>query len=130
MGFRSCSLNAFVFMFSSDTLVLTGNSLSGPIPASIGELTNLKRKLSLSWNLLSGSIPASVGNLVGLAELWMYQNRVSHTKRSYRYQYEPKCQCILKTSLTISLSLLHSALRLHSQSSHPIDKSRTPLALW
>ena len=105
---QSYSLNAFVFVFPSDTLELTGNYLTGPIPASIGQLTNLKRKLSLSWNLLSGSIPASIGNLVGLVELWMYQNRVRLTKRCYRYQDEPECKYIYTHTYIYLASLTHS----------------------
>lgn len=105
----------FLFVFPSDTLVLTGNLLAGPIPASIGQLTNLESKLGLSWNLLSGAIPASIGDLVGLVELWMYQNKVCHAMRCYRYNYLSECQYLNLTSFAISPCIIfHSAHRPHS----------------
>ncbi|HET7117907.1 MAG TPA: T9SS type A sorting domain-containing protein, partial [Hanamia sp.] len=57
-------------------LQLFGNKLSDTIPASIGNLTRL-RLLNLNNNQLRGSIPASIGNLSNLQELELYQNLLS-----------------------------------------------------
>ena len=54
-------------------LELSGNLLSGTIPASIGELTALEN-LDLSWNDISGSIPEEIGSLVNLVELNLEYN--------------------------------------------------------
>ena len=59
-----------------ETLGLSGNQLSGSIPASIGNLTNLET-LGLSGNQLSGSIPASIGNLSKLGVLSLSTNQLS-----------------------------------------------------
>ncbi|CAA6660884.1 unnamed protein product [Spirodela intermedia] len=47
---------------------MDGNLLTGGIPASIGELGNLK-ELSLEENMLSGEIPPSLGGLSNLSKL-------------------------------------------------------------
>ena len=47
---------------------LSSNQLSGPIPASLGTMTNLGF-LHLNNNALTGSIPPSLGNLTSLKEL-------------------------------------------------------------
>ena len=47
------------------TLSLRNNQLSGPIPAWLGDLTDLQ-ELSLSSNQLTGEIPATLGNLTKL----------------------------------------------------------------
>ncbi len=44
------------------------NNLNGTLPASLGQLKNLK-KLELSFNSISGSIPAELGNLEQLEVL-------------------------------------------------------------
>ena len=49
-------------------LNLGGQELSGPIPAEIGNLTNLET-LMLNDNNLSGNIPSSIGNLTQLKVL-------------------------------------------------------------
>ena len=56
-------------------LYLWGNELSGPIPDLSG-LTALKH-LSLSENLLTGEIPASLGNLTNLSTLYLRDNELS-----------------------------------------------------
>ena len=57
-------------------LVLTGNALSGPIPSSLGELSKL-RDLSLRVNALSGPIPSSLGRLSSLEFLSLNDNVLS-----------------------------------------------------
>ena len=55
---------------------LSSNSLSGSIPAELGNLTNLQL-LYLSYNSLSGSIPAELGNLTNLRNLYLLSNSLS-----------------------------------------------------
>ena len=50
------------------TLYLSYNTLTGPIPSSLGGLTNLE-ELSLDSNNLTGPIPAELGNLANLTTL-------------------------------------------------------------
>ena len=57
-------------------LSLTGNGLSGPIPASLGNLSNLLW-LNLRGNELSGPIPSSLGNLSNLIGLMLDRNALS-----------------------------------------------------
>ena len=57
-------------------LALGGNSLSGPIPAALGRLSNLEW-LSLSNNELSGPIPAWLGTLSDLEFLYLFGNALT-----------------------------------------------------
>ena len=57
-------------------LDLSENALSGSLPASLGNLTNLQ-ELDLSENALSGSLPASLGNLTNLQRLSFFRNQFS-----------------------------------------------------
>ena len=57
-------------------LYLGGNELAGPVPASLGTLTNL-RHLDLSWNDLSGSIPGELGRLASLEVLYLDRNELT-----------------------------------------------------
>ena len=57
-------------------LHLSGNELSGVIPAELGNLTNLQ-SLHLSGNELSGVIPAELGNLTNLQSLHLWSNELS-----------------------------------------------------
>ena len=59
-------------------LQLSDNRLSGTLPASLGNLTNL-RELTLFINQLSGTLPASLGNLTNLQLLYLNNNRFSGT---------------------------------------------------
>ena len=57
-------------------LSLEANSLTGPIPAALGNLTNLE-SLVISNNALSGALPPELGNLENLTTLWIHLNRLS-----------------------------------------------------
>ncbi len=57
-------------------LNLRSNSLSGSIPAALGDLTNLEF-LGLNDNSLSGSIPAALGDLTNLEKLYLNENSLS-----------------------------------------------------
>ena len=59
-------------------LNLGGNQLSGPIPSSIGNLSNLQQ-LILPTNQLSGTIPSSLSNLSNLQLLNFSTNQLSGT---------------------------------------------------
>ncbi len=58
--------------------MLGSNQLSGPIPASLGNLTQLNI-LSLSSNQLSGAIPVALGNLTYLRQVQLSSNQLSGT---------------------------------------------------
>ncbi len=55
-----------------------GNNLAGPLPATIGDLTNLT-ELDLTSNRLSGPLPKEIGNLTNLAFLYLLNNRLNGT---------------------------------------------------
>jgi Leucine-rich repeat (LRR) protein len=57
-------------------LKFPNSNLSGTLPASIGQLANL-RYLDLSGNKLSGAIPAEIGNLTQLEYLDLSNNKFS-----------------------------------------------------
>ncbi|WCJ39083.1 disease resistance family protein / LRR family protein [Euphorbia peplus] len=57
------------------TFNIFGNSISGPIPSSFGELTLLSY-LDLANNSLNGSLPVSFGNLKLLKEVHMSNNKM------------------------------------------------------
>ena len=54
-------------------LVIHDNALTGPIPEELGNLSRL-RGLFLHRNQLMGSIPDSLGNLIALESLWLQDN--------------------------------------------------------
>ena len=58
------------------SLRLYDNDLTGSIPAELGGLTNLTR-LSLDGNGLTGSIPVELGGLTNLTVLYLYDNDLS-----------------------------------------------------
>jgi PKD repeat protein len=59
-----------------EELALDGNQLSGAIPPELGNLSNL-RVAQLAWNQLDGAIPAELANLGNLEVLWLTYNRLS-----------------------------------------------------
>ena len=59
-----------------ETLFLSGNELSGSIPAALAQLTNLQG-LDLGSNELSGSIPVELAQLTNLETLWLGSNELS-----------------------------------------------------
>ena len=58
------------------TLALGGNSLSGPIPAALGRLAYLEW-LSLTNNELTGPVPAWMGSLSNLESLFLFGNALT-----------------------------------------------------
>lgn len=60
----------------TDSINLGNTGISGPIPSSIGYLTNLKY-LYLHDNNLSGPIPPEICNLEQLTHLYLYENNLS-----------------------------------------------------
>jgi hypothetical protein len=59
-------------------LLLSNNSLTGTIPAELGNLTNLTH-LHLYTNSLTGTIPAELGNMTSLNYLWLQSNSLTGT---------------------------------------------------
>ena len=57
-------------------LWLSGNEFSGALPSSLGDLTNLQTLL-LNGNEFSGALPSSLGNLTRLQTLWLASNNFS-----------------------------------------------------
>lgn len=57
-------------------LSLLFNNIKGSLPASIGDLKNL-RVLELSFNMISGPLPETLGNLVNLEVLAFNGNNIS-----------------------------------------------------
>ena len=58
---------------SVTSIALSGLSLTGTIPSSIGSLTSLTT-LDLSSNLLASTIPSSFSNLISLSSLYLDYN--------------------------------------------------------
>ena len=58
------------------SLYLSYNALSGPIPPEFGDLDRLER-LDLTTNRLSGSLPVELGKLSELQDLSLHANRLS-----------------------------------------------------
>ena len=58
-----------------ERISLTSNSLAGPIPAELGNLSNLT-SLSLFANKLTGTIPSEFVNLTALDYFYVYDNHL------------------------------------------------------
>ncbi|KAG0556393.1 hypothetical protein KC19_11G050500 [Ceratodon purpureus] len=58
------------------SLSLRRSTLSGPIPAALGSLSNLTQ-IMLAQNKFSGTLPPSLGNLTSLTTLGLYENRLT-----------------------------------------------------
>jgi len=81
MNMRGELPNEFGDLTAVRDLFISGNTgangdLHGPIPESIGKLTNLQQ-ISLARNNLSGAIPKSFGDLVNLFHLNLDQNKLA-----------------------------------------------------
>lgn len=63
-------------MGALESLLLSNNELTGPIPVEFGNLASLTR-LWLQENQLTGSIPVELGNLVNLEDLGLEQNNLT-----------------------------------------------------
>ncbi|XP_062096117.1 probable LRR receptor-like serine/threonine-protein kinase At1g07650 isoform X2 [Humulus lupulus] len=61
-----------------ETLVLSVNNLTGPIPSFLGRITTLKA-LGLESNSFSGTIPPEFGNLVNMETLFLSANSLNGT---------------------------------------------------
>ncbi|OAB78836.1 leucine-rich repeat domain-containing protein [Cochleicola gelatinilyticus] len=59
-------------------LELSFNEISGSLPESIGKLTKLEL-LAFNGNFLTGIIPSSIGNLVNLKQLHLSSNQLTGT---------------------------------------------------
>ncbi|KAM6552387.1 hypothetical protein CsatB_002195 [Cannabis sativa] len=59
-----------------ESLIISANDLSGPIPDYLGNITTLTM-LSMESNLFSGTIPSSLGNLVNLEYLNLIANNLT-----------------------------------------------------
>jgi len=74
---NSCDVELWGECYSiadTDSLNLSMQQLTGPIPQEIGKLTNLTF-LSLATNQLTGSIPQEIGNLVNMTHLQLWYNQ-------------------------------------------------------
>ncbi|XP_077249503.1 uncharacterized protein LOC143889196 [Tasmannia lanceolata] len=60
------------------TLYLHSNKLSGTIPKEIANLKNMA-DLRISYNILTGSIPSTIGNLTNLVRFYLHHNKLSGT---------------------------------------------------
>ena len=58
------------------SIIMSGNNMVGPLPASIGNLTYLEN-LHMDYNNIDGHIPTSIGNLTLLERIQMEWNQLS-----------------------------------------------------
>ncbi|KAK0584226.1 hypothetical protein LWI29_009543 [Acer saccharum] len=61
---------------SLKSLDASGNQISGPIPAGVGNMVSLVA-LNLSWNLMQDQIPSSLGQIKGLKYLSLAGNKLT-----------------------------------------------------
>ena len=79
-------------------LFLGGNQLTGPIPAELGDLTNLE-ELGLEENQLTGPIPAELGDLTNLVYLGLIGKRVDGADPGRAGPTSPTCRQLNLTNL-------------------------------
>ena len=72
----ACALCALPTLIPAPRRDLSYNALSGTVPASLGQLTQLRR-LALSSNLLRGGLPDSLAALTALQSLCVRLRRGS-----------------------------------------------------
>nr|CAB3475065.1 unnamed protein product [Digitaria exilis] len=75
MGLRGPFPRALQFCTSMTALDLSGNNISGPLPADINLQLPLMTSLDLSNNSFSGEIPSGIGNMTYLSALNLQHNR-------------------------------------------------------
>ncbi|MFK7981874.1 MAG: hypothetical protein AB8G86_17970, partial [Saprospiraceae bacterium] len=75
---RCYVLANYFFCFALTLLNLSSNQLTGSIPSTVGNLTNLT-SFTLQLNQLTGSIPPEIGNLTNLGNISFSANQLSGT---------------------------------------------------
>nr|CAB3479086.1 unnamed protein product [Digitaria exilis] len=75
MGLRGPFPRALQFCTSMTALDLSGNNISGPVPADINLQLSYTTSLDLSNNSFSGEIPSGIGNMTYLSALNLEHNR-------------------------------------------------------
>ena len=71
----SCIVSFVSFLYSSESINLSNNRLTGAIPTQLGRLTQLDT-LFLMDNDLSGTIPSEIGKIKNLKGLYLDRNKL------------------------------------------------------
>ncbi|XP_058071892.1 probable LRR receptor-like serine/threonine-protein kinase At1g56140 isoform X6 [Magnolia sinica] len=75
-GSQLTKIPNFIGNWNLTDLDVSENYMTGPLPASIGDLTNLTY-LDVSENYMTGPLPAFIGNLTSLTSLYVSMNAMS-----------------------------------------------------